>query len=80
MPRGTRQIPTRLKKDWRKLAEAMRDVGWTFEDGTKHVKAFAPDGVTIMRLPGTPSDRRAIANATAAFKRWCRENAVEPGI
>ena len=78
-PRGTREIPSGLKKDWRKLAEAMRDAGWTFEQAD-HPKCFAPDGRTWVTLSKTPSDVAAWRNARAAFRRWCRENGVEPGI
>jgi len=80
MPRGGAEIPSSLKKDWRKLAEAMRVAGWRFEQGSRHVKAFAPDGVAWTTLPGTPSDTASWRNARAAFRRWCRDNAVDPGI
>jgi hypothetical protein len=78
MTRGTREIHKSLKKDWRKLAEAMRDDDWTFEQGAKHPKAFAPDGMTWTTLTGSPSDRRALKNATAVYRRWCRENGRMP--
>jgi hypothetical protein len=78
--RGTRDLPRGLKKDWRKLAIRMRDVGWTFEQGGRHPKCFAPDGHTWTTLPGTPGDVAAWRNARAVFRRWCRENEVEPGI
>ena len=55
MPRGGTEIPRGLKKDWRKLAEAMRDAGWTFGQGGKHVVAYA-------------------------FRRWCRQQEIPPGI
>jgi hypothetical protein len=77
--RGTREIPAGLKKDWRKLAEAMRDVGWTFEQAD-HPKCFAPDGRARMMLSKTPGDIPAWRNARAAFRRWCRQNEIEPGI
>lgn len=80
MTRGTSEIPPGLKKDWKKLAEAMKVAGWTFEQGSSHVKAFAPDGVTWTTLVGTPGDVRSWRNARAAFRRWCREAGVEPGI
>lgn len=80
MPRGGTGIPRGLKKDWRKLAEAMRDAGWTFEEGRKHVNAFAPDGHTHTTLSSTPGDTRAWRNARGGFRRWCREHGIEPGI
>ena len=77
--RGTREIPAGLKKDWRKLAEAMRHAGWTSEQG-HHPRCFAPDGRGRMTLSKTPSDVAAWRNARATFRRWCRQNGVEPGI
>lgn len=58
----------------------MRAAGWTFEIGGKHVKVFAPDGVTWTTLSGTPGDVAAWRNARAAFRRWCRDNGIRPGI
>ena len=78
--RGSSEIPRVLKGDWRRLAEAMRQLEWTFELGGRHVKAFAPDGVTIIVLPTTPSDKRAFPNARAAFRRWCRAAGITPPI
>jgi hypothetical protein len=78
--RGTPEVPRLLRKEWRDLAEAMRAVGWTFERGGKHVKAFAPDGKTWTTLVGSPGDVRGWKNARSDFRRWCRENGVEPGI
>lgn len=78
--RGSRKIPEGLPKDWKKLAEAMRDQDCTFEEGGKHMKAFAPDGITWATLPKTPSDIRALRNARAKFRRWCRERGLEPQI
>lgn len=78
--RGSRDIPRSLRKEWRQLAERMRDQDWTFEEGGKHPKAFAPDGVTWTTLAGTPGDVKGWRNARAVFRRWCRENSREPGI
>jgi hypothetical protein len=58
----------------------MRDTGWTYEKGAKHIKPFAPDGVTLTILPSTPSDRRALASEMARFRGWCRKNHVPPEI
>lgn len=80
MTRGTSTIPKGLKKEWKTLAQAMKDVDWTFEHGTKHVKAFAPDGIAWTTLSGTPGDIRSWRNARADFRRWCRESGIEPGI
>jgi hypothetical protein len=78
--RGSRRIPEGLPKDWKKLAETMRNQGWTFEEGGRHVKVFAPDGITWATLSKTPSDIRAFRNARARFRRWCRDRGLEPGI
>jgi hypothetical protein len=80
MPRGSAEIPRSLRKEWRKLAEAMVEAGWTFEQGGSHVKAYGPDGVAFATLSGTPGDQRAWKNARADFRRWCRGHGVEPGI
>lgn len=77
--RGSREIPRGLKGDWRKLAERMRDLGWTFEDA-RRVKAFSPDGTLLLTIAKTPSDVAAFRNARAMFRAWCREQGVEPGI
>jgi len=76
----TREIPRGLPKDWKRVAEAMRERGWLFEEGRRHVKAFAPDGVTWSTLPKTPSDQRGLLNERAKFRRWCRDRGLEPGI
>jgi hypothetical protein len=78
--RGSREIPKGLKKDWRKLAEAMQAHGWTFEERTKGVWAYAPDGVTTAMLHKTPSDWRAWRNERAKFRRWCASQGLKPGI
>jgi hypothetical protein len=80
MTPGSSEIPPGLKKEWRGLAERMRDASWTFEKGTKYIKAFAPDGVSRATLPMTPSDRRALMNAIGDFRRWCRRHNIDPGI
>ncbi len=78
--RGSSKIPRGLRKDWRKLAEAMRAHGWTFEERTKGVQAYAPDGKTTATLHKSPSDWRAFQNERARFRRWCEDRGLEPGI
>jgi hypothetical protein len=75
----SREVPKGLPKDWRKLARAIQEKGWEFEEGTKHVKAFGPGG-GFLTLPKTPSDWRAYLNQRARFRRWCRERGLDPGI
>lgn len=82
---GTRDIPRVLRGDWRTLASRMRDNGWTFEGGRKHgVTAFAPywvqGGVSSISVPGTPGDVRSYRNCRSVYRRWCRENGLEPNI
>lgn len=80
MARST-SIPKGLKKDWQKLAEAMKAKGYKFEPGSRHIKAFPPDGITpAQTLPSSPSDVRAWRNERAKFRRWCSVNGIEPGI
>lgn len=62
-----------LRKDFRKLAEKMQQAGWRLDRRKKHLRAYAPDGVTTVCLPGSPSDVRSLKNAEAVFKRWERE-------
>jgi hypothetical protein len=80
MTRGTSNLPSGLPKDWKQLAEAMKDLDWTFEEGSKHPKSFAPDGVTWATLSKTPGDHRSLKNATAAIRRWCRGQGITPTI
>ena len=72
-------VPRGLSKDWKRLAERMREVGFLFED-ERRVKAFAPDGRVIITLQKTPSARRALQEARALFQRWCKANGIEPGV
>ncbi len=80
MTRGSTEIPKGLKRDWRKLAEAMREHKWTSEEGSRGVMAYAPDGQTAAMLHKTPSDWRAYRNEVAKFRRWCRGRNLEPGV
>jgi hypothetical protein len=78
--RGSRDIPKGLPKDWKKLAEAMKAAGWTFEERTKGIRGYAPDGVTTATLHKTPSEWRGLRNERAKFRRWCRDRGIDPGI
>lgn len=78
--RGAQEVPKGLPKDFKKLADAMKALGWTFEQGKGHVKAFAPDGKAMQVFPTTPSDRHALLNARSRFRAWCTANNKEPGI
>lgn len=83
--KGGREIPRSLRKEIRKLAEAMRASGWTFEERKGHtVTAYAPrwiaGGIVTVGLPKTPSDVRGFRNARSQYRRWCDENGVERNI
>ena len=43
--------------------------GWRVKPGRKHVKLFAPDGVSVMVVSATPSDRRALTNMRSLARR-----------
>jgi hypothetical protein len=75
----TTDIPSCLRGDMRRLALAMRDYGWTFVE-RKHPQGFAPDGRTIVTLTCTPGSQRTFRDCRALFRRWCRQNQLEPNI
>jgi hypothetical protein len=57
------------RKDVKKLFAAAQAQGWRVEVGRGHFKLYAPDGVGRVTISGTPSDRRALANAIAYMRR-----------
>lgn len=48
-----------LAKDLKTLMKAAEKQGWRIEKGRKHIKWFAPDGVTIIVSGNTESGRAA---------------------
>lgn len=52
-----------------KIRKALIEQGWRLDDSGKHLKAFAPDGRTIVVFPRTPSDHRSLTNAIAIARR-----------
>lgn len=58
-----------MHKDIRKLTKKLRKQGWQIEEARKHIKCWAPDGETMVTIPSTPSDHRAIKNAKAQLRR-----------
>ena len=46
--------------------------GWTRKRGRKHAKMLSPDGLHVVVVPSTPSDRRALTNVRALVKRLGR--------
>jgi hypothetical protein len=60
-----------MADDLRKVLKAAREQGWRIESGRKgQLKLYAPDGVNIVTLHQTPSDRRALKNAIAIMRRY----------
>jgi predicted RNA binding protein YcfA (HicA-like mRNA interferase family) len=54
-----------------KVIAALEDQGWRVERTRKgHWRCYAPDGVGIVVLAGTPSDHRSFANAVATLRRY----------
>jgi hypothetical protein len=53
----------------RLIRELRRTPGWRVERGRKHYKAFAPDGKTIVVIPGTPSSSRSIKKVLSQLRR-----------
>lgn len=62
------------------LAE-MKEAGWVLvPTANGHVQAKAPDGVTIIHLPGKDGGGRSLANTRAMFDRWVADrDARAPG-
>lgn len=58
-------------KDISKIVKKYVKSGWYFQHGKKHGKLFAPDG-SIVIVPSTPSDGRAVYNFLREVRR-CHE-------
>lgn len=52
-----------------RFVKELEEAGWTRKPGRKHVKMLAPDGVAMMVVSATPSDRRALTNMRLLAKR-----------
>lgn len=60
--------------DYRALLDDLQRDGWRTTTTTKgHHRCLAPDGVTTLVFSGSPSDRRALANARSNYRRWQRQ-------
>lgn len=56
-------------KEVRKLITSLESQGWRIERlKSGHFRAYAPDGVGIVHLPGTPSDHRSLKNTVAQLR------------
>jgi hypothetical protein len=58
-----------IKKEFTDLLRAVEAQGGTIKRIKSGYQIFAPNGVDIVTLHGTPSDRRALANAVAELRR-----------
>lgn len=59
------------RKDVKKLLSAAQAQGWRVELGKRgHLKLYAPDGVGIVTMSGTPSDSRAMNNTIARMRQY----------
>jgi hypothetical protein len=61
-----------MRKELKELLREAEAQGWRVQHGGKHVKAYAPDGRTIVTLPSTPGGSLApyIARMRRAGLRW----------
>lgn len=55
----------------RGVLEELRRQGWRVEKTRRrcHIRAYSPDGKTIVHTGGTPGDHRALANWLADLRR-----------
>lgn len=57
-------------KEGRKLVKALQEQGWRVEPTKKgHFLAYAPDGVGLVTIPGTPSDSRSLRNTISDLRK-----------
>lgn len=62
--------PKIANPDVRAMVGKLRDSGFKVEEsGSGHLKVYGPNGRLVSTLPKTPSDRRALKNARAQFRR-----------
>lgn len=52
-----------------RFVREMEAMGWRRKPGRRHVKLLSPDGVSMMVVALTPSDRRALTNMRALAKK-----------
>lgn len=57
-----------LRGDWAKLVKVLKQHGWRIESRSRHVFAYAPDGVTRIGCSGS-TDPRALRNQLALLRR-----------
>ena len=58
-----------IRKEFTELLRAVEAQGGTIKKIKNGYQVFAPNGIDIVTVHGTPSDRRALANAVAELRR-----------
>lgn len=58
-----------IRKEFRELLDAVEAQGGRIQRIKSGYQVLAPNGIDIVTLHGTPSDRRALANAVAGLRR-----------
>jgi hypothetical protein len=58
-----------MDTDWKRVIAAALDQGWRLRRTSDGFQLMAPDGMYIVTIHGTPSDRRAIRNAIAHLRQ-----------
>lgn len=59
----------RVPKDFRPYVKTAVKRGWRFERRKRHAWLYAPDGVTTVSVPSSPSDHRALKNTICELRR-----------
>lgn len=59
-------------KDVDRLVHACARRGWSYRRGNKHGRLYPPGCSAFVTVPGTPSDRRTLANFQRELDRLVR--------
>lgn len=59
-----------MKKEIKALLAEADKQGWRVNETKDGWQLFAPDGVNIVTIHGTPSDHRALANTVTRLRRY----------
>ena len=57
------------RKDVEALLAAAEAADWRVVATSRHFACYSPDGVTIVNVPQTPSDHRAVKNCASLLRR-----------
>jgi hypothetical protein len=58
-----------IRREFNELLRAVKAQGGTIKKIKSGCQVFAANGIDIVTVHGTPSDRRALANAVAELRR-----------